>query len=138
MDKQNSYTKQFIFLGITLISMGLFNISIGSVDIPIPEIFKTLFGQTPLKSSWETIIITHGNLAIELKSSLEHIIGPQKNLETISIGYEDDVNKRKDEIKELINKVDTGKGVILLTDMFGNTPSNLVISLIEENSKIMY
>ena len=79
------------------------------------------------------IIITHGNLAIELKSSLEHIIGPQKNLETISIGYEDDVNKRKDEIKELINKVDTGKGVILLTDMFGNTPSNLVISLIEEN-----
>ena len=79
------------------------------------------------------IIITHGNLAIELKTSLEHVIGPQKNLETISIGYEDDINKRKDEIKELINKVDTGKGVILLTDMFGNTPSNLVISLIEEN-----
>ena len=59
MDKQNSYTKQFIFLGITLISMGLFNISIGSVDIPIPEIFKTLLGQKPLKSSWETIILNY-------------------------------------------------------------------------------
>ncbi|AUC15575.1 iron ABC transporter [Tenacibaculum sp. SZ-18] len=59
MEKQNSYTRHFIFLGITLISMGLFNISIGSVDIPIPEIFKTLFGQTPSKSSWETIIINY-------------------------------------------------------------------------------
>ena len=79
------------------------------------------------------IIITHGNLAIELKSSLENIIGPQKNLETVCIGYDDDVDKRKEEVKDLIIKVDSGEGVILLTEMFGNTPSNLLISLIEEN-----
>jgi Phosphotransferase system, mannose/fructose-specific component IIA len=78
------------------------------------------------------IIITHGNLAIELKSSLENIIGPQKNLETVCIGYDDDVDKRKEEVKDLITKVDSGEGVILLTEMFGNTPSNLLISLIEE------
>ena len=79
------------------------------------------------------IIITHGNLAIELKNSLENIIGPQKNLETVCIGYDDDVDKRKEEVKELITKVDGGEGVIMLTEMFGNTPSNLLISLIEEN-----
>ena len=79
------------------------------------------------------IIITHGNLAIELKNSLENIIGPQKNLETVCIGYDDDVDKRKEEVKELITKVDSGVGVIMLTEMFGNTPSNLLISLIEEN-----
>lgn len=79
------------------------------------------------------IIITHGNLAIELKSSLENIIGPQKDLETVCIGYDDDVDKRKEEVKELISKVDSGNGVILLTEMFGNTPSNLLISLIDEN-----
>ena len=58
------------------------------------------------------IIITHGNLAIELKSSLENIIGPQKNLETVCIGYDDDVDKRKEEVKDLITKVDSGEGVI--------------------------
>ena len=79
------------------------------------------------------IIITHGNLAIELKSSLENIIGPQKDLETVCIGYDDDVDKRKEEVKELISKVDSGNGVILLTEMFGNTPSNLLISLVDEN-----
>ena len=79
------------------------------------------------------IIITHGNLAIELKSSLENIIGPQKNLETVCIGYDDDVDKRKEEVKDLITKVDSGEGVIMLTEMFGNTQSNLLISLIEEN-----
>ena len=81
------------------------------------------------------IIISHGNLAIEFKNSLENIIGPQKNLETVCIGFEDDVDKRKEEVIELISKVDDGQGVILLTEMFGNTPSNLLISLID-NSKI--
>jgi len=79
------------------------------------------------------IIITHGNLAIELKNSLENIIGPQKNIETVCIGYDDDVDKRKEEVKELITEVDRGEGVILLTEMFGNTPSNLLISLIEKS-----
>ena len=73
------------------------------------------------------IIISHGNLATELKNSLENVIGPQKNLETVCIGYEDDVDKRKEEVVELITKVDDGQGVILLTEMFGNTPSNLLI-----------
>jgi len=79
------------------------------------------------------IIITHGNLALELKSSLEHVIGPQKNLETVCIGYEDDIEKKKDEIRELISNLDEDDGVILLSDMFGNTPSNILISLIEKN-----
>ena len=81
------------------------------------------------------IIISHGNLATELKNSLENVIGPQKNLETVCIGYEDDVDKRKEEVVELITKVDDGQGVILLTEMFGNTPSNLLISLVD-NSKV--
>ena len=81
------------------------------------------------------IIISHGNLAAELKNSLENVIGPQKNLETVCIGFEDDVDKRKEEVIELITKVDDGQGVILLTEMFGNTPSNLLISLVD-NSKV--
>ena len=81
------------------------------------------------------IIISHGNLATELKNSLENVIGPQKNLETVCIGYEDDVDKRQEEVVELITKVDDGQGVILLTEMFGNTPSNLLISLVD-NSKV--
>ncbi len=79
------------------------------------------------------IIITHGNLALELKSSLEHVIGSQQNLETVCIGHDDDIEKKKEEIKELINEVNEDNGVILLTDMFGNTPSNLLISLIEKD-----
>ena len=73
------------------------------------------------------IIITHGNLAIELKSSLENIIGPQKDLETVSIGYDDDVDKRKEEVKELISKVDSGNGVIPVSYTHLTLPTILLV-----------
>ena len=78
------------------------------------------------------VIVTHGGLAREFRSALEHIVGPQAQLETISIGPEDDMPARRTDILEAIRHTDTGEGVIVLTDMFGGTPSNLAISVMEE------
>ena len=71
------------------------------------------------------IIVTHGNLALELKSAMEHILGIQKNIEIISIKPDDDLEIKKSALEESIKKVDEENGVIILTDMFGGTPSNL-------------
>jgi PTS system mannose-specific IIA component len=78
------------------------------------------------------VIVTHGGLAIEFRSALEHIVGPQSNLETISIGPDDDMAQRRADILNAIRRTDTGQGVIVLTDMFGGTPSNLAISVMDE------
>ena len=77
------------------------------------------------------IIVTHGNLALELKSAMEHILGIQKNIEIISIKPDDDLEIKKSALEESIKKVDEENGVIILTDMFGGTPSNLAISLLK-------
>ena len=77
------------------------------------------------------IIVTHGNLALELKSAMEHILGIQKNIEIISIKSDDDLEIKKSALEESIKKVDEENGVIILTDMFGGTPSNLAISLLK-------
>ena len=77
------------------------------------------------------IIVTHGNLALELKSAMEHILGIQKNIEIISIKPDDDLEIKKSTLEESIKKVDEENGVIILTDMFGGTPSNLAISLLK-------
>ena len=77
------------------------------------------------------IIVTHGNLALELKSAMEHILGIQKNIEIISIKPDDDLEIKKSALGESIKKVDEENGVIILTDMFGGTPSNLAISLLK-------
>ena len=77
------------------------------------------------------IIVTHGNLALELKSAMEHILGVQKNIEIISIKPDDDLEIKKSALEESIKKVDEENGVIILTDMFGGTPSNLAISLLK-------
>ena len=77
------------------------------------------------------IIVTHGNLALELKSAMEHILGIQKNIEIISIKPDDDLEIKKSSLEESIKKVDEENGVIILTDMFGGTPSNLAISLLK-------
>src|SRR3954469_11012235 len=74
------------------------------------------------------VLVTHGRLADEFKAALEHIIGPQKQIEAISIGAEDDLNLCRGDIIEAINRVDTGDGVAILTDMFGGTPCSLAIS----------
>ena len=77
------------------------------------------------------VFVTHGRLAEEFRSALEHVVGPQEKLETISIGPDDDMEQRRKDILEAISKVSGNDGVILLTDMFGGTPSNLAISIME-------
>ncbi|MEL6686526.1 MAG: PTS sugar transporter subunit IIA [Pseudomonadota bacterium] len=79
------------------------------------------------------VIVTHGDLAIELKRATEHVVGPQEAIDTICIGPDDDIERRRDDIRKSVEKVDAGKGVILLTDMFGGTPSNLAISMLRED-----
>lgn len=78
------------------------------------------------------VLVTHGKLAVEFRSALEHVVGPQQNIETVSIGPDDDVDRRRQDILTAIGRVNQGSGVILLTDMFGGTPSNLAISVMEE------
>ncbi len=78
------------------------------------------------------VLVTHGRLADELKSATEHVVGPQTLFRTVCIGPQDDMEVRREDILDAIKAVDVGEGVILLTDMFGGTPSNLAISLLEE------
>ncbi|MBR2692197.1 MAG: PTS sugar transporter subunit IIA [Aquamicrobium sp.] len=77
------------------------------------------------------VLVTHGRLADEFRLAVEHVVGPQDNFETVAIGAEDDMEQRRSDIVEAVRRVDTGAGVILLTDMFGGTPSNLAISVME-------
>ena len=77
------------------------------------------------------IIVTHGNLALELKSTMEHILGVQKNIEIICISSDDDLDERKNDIEGSIKKIDNNNGIVMLTDMFGGTPSNLAISFLK-------
>jgi len=77
------------------------------------------------------VVVTHGRLAAEFRAALEHVVGPQDHFETISIGPDDDMEQRRNDILSAVNKVDDGAGVMVLTDMFGGTPSNLAISVME-------
>lgn len=77
------------------------------------------------------VLVTHGRLAVEFRAALEHVVGAQERIETISIGPDDDVEQRRQDILAAVKKVGGGPGVILLTDMFGGTPSNLAISFME-------
>ncbi|MEA3073724.1 MAG: mannose system component [Alphaproteobacteria bacterium] len=75
------------------------------------------------------VLVTHGRLAIEFRSALEHVVGPQSQIEAVTIGPDDDVEQRRKDIIEAVKRVDSGDGVAILTDMFGGTPSNLAISV---------
>ncbi len=77
------------------------------------------------------VLVTHGRLAVEFRIAMEHVVGPQEAIETICIGPDDDMEMRRAEIAAAVARVDDGKGVILLTDLFGGTPSNLAISLLQ-------
>lgn len=77
------------------------------------------------------VLVTHGRLADEFVVAMEHVVGKQERIEPICIGPEDDMESRREDIAEAIKKVDDGKGVIVLSDLFGGTPSNLAISLME-------
>ncbi|MCU0985048.1 MAG: PTS sugar transporter subunit IIA [Acetobacteraceae bacterium] len=74
------------------------------------------------------VLVTHGRLAEELRLAMEHVVGPQQGVATVCIGPDDDMESRRADILKGIATVDTGDGVVLLTDMFGGTPSNLAIS----------
>ncbi|MBS7803121.1 PTS sugar transporter subunit IIA [Rhizobiales bacterium TNE-4] len=75
------------------------------------------------------VLVTHGRLALEFRAALEHVVGPQSQIETITIGPDDDMDQRRRDIVDAVNRVDSGDGVVVLTDMFGGTPSNLALSV---------
>ena len=77
------------------------------------------------------VLVTHGGLANEFIAALEHVVGPQENLRAVCIAADDDVEARRKDILAGVADVDDGDGVILLTDMFGGTPSNLAISILD-------
>jgi len=84
------------------------------------------------------VLVTHGAMAAEFLSAMQYVVGPQKQVEAVGIFPNDDIQKRRSEIQEKVQKVDAGNGVIVLTDMFGGTPSNLAISLMEkENIEVL-
>jgi PTS system mannose-specific IIA component len=78
------------------------------------------------------VLVTHGRLADELVAALEHVVGPQTKVATVCIGPEDDMERRRMDILQSTSKVDDGSGVVVLTDMFGGTPSNLAISIMDK------
>jgi PTS system mannose-specific IIA component len=77
------------------------------------------------------VLVTHGNLAVEFIAAMEHVVGPQKQVCAVCIGPEDDMEQRRNDILADVAKCDTGDGVVVLTDMFGGTPSNLAISIMD-------
>lgn len=79
------------------------------------------------------VIVTHGNLAREFRAALEHVVGPQEQIATICIQPDDNMEERRLAILKAIGSVDSGDGCVLLTDMFGGTPSNLSISVMDES-----
>ncbi len=79
------------------------------------------------------VLVTHGRLAVELRSAMEHVVGSQRCVATMCIGADDDIENCRREIQALIAEVDQGDGVVLLTDMFGGTPSNLAISMMDRD-----
>jgi mannose PTS system EIIA component len=89
-------------------------------------------GEQPLanndKNMIGMVLVTHGRLACEFRAALEHVVGPQQQLNVITIDPDDDMDGRRQDIMDAIHHVDTGEGVVVLTDMFGGTPSNLAIS----------
>ncbi|TBW39208.1 PTS sugar transporter subunit IIA [Siculibacillus lacustris] len=80
------------------------------------------------------VLVTHGDLAKEFVKALEHVVGRQERIATICIGPEDDMESRRQEILEAVASVNDGSGVAILTDMFGGTPSNLAISVMNGGS----
>ncbi|HEY8595290.1 MAG TPA: PTS sugar transporter subunit IIA [Devosiaceae bacterium] len=80
------------------------------------------------------VLVTHGALAQEFRSALEHVVGPQEQCETIAIGPDDDMEERRSDILKAVEAADSGSGVVILTDMFGGTPSNLAISVMQNRN----
>lgn len=79
------------------------------------------------------VLVTHCKLASEFKSAAEHVVGPQSQMDAIDIAPDDDMEQRRKDIVAAVENVESGSGVIILTDLFGGTPSNLAISLMQED-----
>lgn len=79
------------------------------------------------------VVVTHGKLALEFRSALEHVVGEQENFATVCMEATDDMELKRDEVESAVKSVESGSGVIILTDLFGGTPSNMAISLMAEN-----
>src|SRR5258707_5779756 len=88
--------------------------------------------RTPGDSMIGLVLVTHGQLATEFRAALEHVVGPQNQIEPITIGPDDDVEQRRRDIIEAGKKGDSGDGVVVLTDIFGGTPTNLANSVITQ------
>jgi len=80
------------------------------------------------------VLVTHGYLAKELIAALEHVVGPQEHVKAVCIGPDDDMERRRQDILDSVSAVDDGQGAVVLTDMFGGTPSNLAISIMDKTS----
>ena len=78
------------------------------------------------------VLVTHGALADELVAAMEHVVGPQPNVASVCIGPDDDMERRRKDILDSVAQCDDGHGVVVLTDMFGGTPSNLAISIMDK------
>ena len=78
------------------------------------------------------VLVTHGRLAEEMVAALEHVVGPQPHIASVCIGPDDDMERRRQDILASVEKVNGGAGVVVLTDMFGGTPSNLAISIMDK------
>ena len=83
------------------------------------------------------VLVTHGNIGIEMLNALNLIVGPQKQAQAVGIGTDDDMDKCRDDILQAIKEVNSGKGVVMLTDMFGGTPSNLAIAAMPSTNAVV-
>src|SRR3989441_3698165 len=94
----------------------------------------TKFPNEQVRSMIGIVLVTHGRLASEFRAALEHVVGPQEQIESVTIGADDDIEQRRQDIVSATAKVDSGAGVVVLTDMFGGTPSNLAISIMDDSN----
>ena len=83
------------------------------------------------------VLVTHGRLAEELRLAMEHVVGRQRNVEAVCIGPDDDIESRRADVRASLGRVDQGDGVVVLTDMFGGTPSNLAISMMRDGVEVL-
>ena len=77
------------------------------------------------------VLVTHGRLAEEFVAAMQHVVGPQQQISAVCIEADDDIEERRSDIVRALREVDSGEGVVILTDMFGGTPSNLAISTMD-------
>ena len=80
------------------------------------------------------VVVSHGRLADEFVAATEHVVGPMDAFLAVCIGPDDDMERRRQEILDQVQATDAGRGVVVLTDMFGGTPSNLAISILDKSN----